>query len=293
MLMADLEFTDSHVHFYDLSNPALRYEWLLPDAPVDPSAGADHAIRSQRYWADDFIAESRFHNVTKVVHVQAAIGIEDPVEETRWLQEFADRLGVPNGIVAYLDLTRDDVPMQLERHAAFANFRGIRDLRFDGYLENDRWRHGYAQLSPHRLVFCGNPPLEQMALARDLARSNPDVTLCIDHAGWPRQRGDDYFRTWRAAMETVAAAENAVIKISGLGMADHRWTVESLRPWVLACIEIFGTDRSFFGTNWPVDRLYGSYGDVVNAYAEITSGFTLAEQRALFSGNANRVFRLG
>jgi predicted TIM-barrel fold metal-dependent hydrolase len=82
------------------------------------------------------------------------------------------------------------------------------------------------------------------------------------------------------------------VKISGLGMCDHAWTVDSIRPWVLTCIELFGAERSFFGTNWPVDRLFSSYGDVVGAYAEIVSGFSEDEQRALFSGNANRIFRL-
>jgi predicted TIM-barrel fold metal-dependent hydrolase len=91
-------------------------------------------------------------------------------------------------------------------------------------------------------------------------------------------------------MQALASAENVVVKISGLGMCDHRWTVESLRPWVMSCIEAFGVERSFFGTNWPVDRLFSSYGDVLEAYAEIISDLSDSEQRALFSLNANRVF---
>lgn len=290
--MTELQFTDTHVHFYDLSDPTLRYDWLLPDAPFDPVTGPDAAIRAQRYWADDFIAETRFHNVTKVVHVQAAIGIEDPVEETRWLQAFADRLGIPHGIVAALDLTGDDVDRQLDRHAAHPNLRGIRDLRYDDYLSNDRWRRGYARLERHSLVCCDDPDVEQMPLALDLARSVPGVALCIDHAGFPRQRDPEYFQHWQAGMRALATGENTVVKISGLGMADHRWTVETLRPWVLECIDLFGTDRAFFGTNWPLDRLYSSYGDVIDAYDTLTSGFSPDERRALFSGNANRFFRL-
>jgi predicted TIM-barrel fold metal-dependent hydrolase len=75
-------------------------------------------------------------------------------------------------------------------------------------------------------------------------------------------------------------------------MFDYAWTVDSIRPWVLGCIEAFGVERSFFGTNWPVDRLFSSYGDVVDAYAEIVSDFSEGEQRALFAGSANRVFGL-
>jgi predicted TIM-barrel fold metal-dependent hydrolase len=47
------------------------------------------------------------------------------------------------------------------------------------------------------------------------------VTLCLDHALVPRQRDDEYFRTWRAALRQLAAAPSTVIKISGLGMCDH------------------------------------------------------------------------
>ncbi|SFP33592.1 MULTISPECIES: amidohydrolase family protein [Actinomadura] len=291
--MADLPFVDTHVHFHDLGHPRLRYEWLEPDAPEDPVTGPDGAIRARRYWADDFVAETRFHNVRKVVHVQAAIGTDDPVEETRWLQAFADRLGVPHGIVAHADLTRPDTAETLARHAEFPNLRGIRDLRYDGYLTDESWLRGYALLERHRLVCCDDPPLERFPDARRLAERFPGITLCIDHAGYPRRRDPEYFRRWRDAMRDIAAAPNVVVKISGLGQADHRWTTAGLRPWVLECIDAFGPGRAFFGSNWPVDRLYSSYGDVVDAYAEIISGFTEAERRALFSGSAERIFRLG
>ena len=53
-----------------------------------------------------------------------------------------------------------------------------------------------------------------------------------------------------------------------------------------------GVERSFFGTNWPVDRLYSCYGDVLDAYAELIADFSADEQRALFTENAKRIFRL-
>lgn len=290
--MADLDFVDTHVHFHDHAHPRLRYEWLEPQAPEDPVTGPDHAIRSQRYWADDFLAETRFHNVSKVIHVQAAIGTPDPVEETRWLQEFADRLGAPHGIIAYTDLARADAPEQLARHAAFANVRGIRDLRYDNYLTDPAWHRGYALLARYRWVCCADPDVERMPDARALAARFPAVTLCIDHAGYPKFRDDTYFRSWRRAIRQLAEVDNIVMKISGLGQADHRWTVDSLRPWVLECLDAFGIERCFFGSNWPVDRLYSSYPDVLEAYADIISELPRHEQRALFSGNAERIFAL-
>jgi predicted TIM-barrel fold metal-dependent hydrolase len=75
-------------------------------------------------------------------------------------------------------------------------------------------------------------------------------------------------------------------------MCDPNWTVESWRPWVSSCIELFGVERSFFGTNWPVDRLFSSYPDVIDAYEELISEYSPDEQAALFSGNAERIFKI-
>ena len=286
-------FTDTHVHFYATGHESLRYEWLVADVPVDDDLGDYSAICARRYWPDDFVRETRFQRVGRVVHVQAALGTSDPVEETRWLHAHAARTGVPHGIVAYCDLAAADAGEVLERHVrASPLVRGIRDHRHDAYLTDARWRHGYARLATLGLVACADPPLEQLTLARNLALEHPDVTLCIDHAGMPRRRDDEYFASWREGMATVASAPNTVVKISGLGMCDHTWTVASLRGWVLTCIELWGVERSFFGTNWPIDRLFSSYGDVLAAYDDIVSDFSADEREALFHGTADRVFGL-
>jgi predicted TIM-barrel fold metal-dependent hydrolase len=291
--VADLEFTDTHVHFWDRRLPELGgYGWLDTDAE-HPQLGDYGAIKMVRYWADDFVAETRFENVRNAIHVQAALGIEDPVEETRWLQAFADRLGVPQGIVAFVDLAAPDAGETIRRHSACANLRGIRDLRYDDYLTSEDWERGFALVEEAGLICCDDPMVEVMDDAARLVERHPGITYCVDHAGFPRQRDRAYFEQWKSGMRKLAALPNTVVKVSGLGMCDHAWTVESWRPWVHECIDAWGVERSFFGTNWPVDRLFSSYGDVLDAYAELVSDLGGAEQRALFHENADRIFRLG
>ena len=92
--MAELPFVDTHFHLHDLKHPDLKYSWLEWDA-VHGYLGNIDAIKPIHYWIEDYIAEIRFANVPKAIHVQAALGIKDPVDETKWLQAFADKTGYP------------------------------------------------------------------------------------------------------------------------------------------------------------------------------------------------------
>ena len=229
--MAQGAFVDAHVHFFDLQEPSLHYSWLQPEVRALDPIGPVGALQSQRYWPEDFLAESRFSEVEAVIHVDAASDQPDPVAETRWIQAFNDRLGVPHAHVARCDLASPDAAAIIDRHREYPVLRGVRDLRYDGYLSDAAWERGFALLAGTGLVCCMDPLLEHMSHAATLIAAHESVAVCIDHASYPRRRDDDYFRAWRDGMRAIARNPNAVVKISGLGMVDHAWTVDSIRPW--------------------------------------------------------------
>ena len=102
--VAALPFVDTHMHLWDLDHPDLYYSWLMPDGE-DPQLGERlEKLKGTKYLVDDYIAETRSSNVIGAVHVQAALGIRDPVRETEWQQAAADRTGFPQAIVAYSNL---------------------------------------------------------------------------------------------------------------------------------------------------------------------------------------------
>ena len=212
--------------------------------------------------------------------------------ETRWLQQAADRTGHPHGIVAECHLAEPDAVGALERHAEYRNLRGVRDFREGDYMADPAWQRGFRALGKFNLVGCVNTRLQWLPLAASLASSTPETIMCVDHCAIPESRERPYFERWRRGMFELAAVENVVIKISGLGMYDRTWTIGSLRPWVLTSIEAFGTKRTVFGSNWPVDRMFSSYPDLIDAYAEIIADFTEDEQRDMFARNAERIFRV-
>lgn len=297
--MENLPFVDTHFHLYDLKNPKLRYSWLEPDA-IHPLLGDVEALKAQHYWVENYISEIRFSNVPKAIHVQAALGIADPVEETAWLQAFADECGYPQGIVAECQLARSDAHSVLERHSAFANMRGVRDLVEGEMLADPAWKSGFSRLAGFNYVSCIDTTFEYYPHIKALAAEYPRTQIVLDHCGYPHNDSEGYFDAWRAALADLAEAKNVHIKISGIGMFVPRlqqrpqqfWTVEGIGPWILACIEAFTPSRVVFGTNWPVDRMYSSYPDIVNAYRTIIGAFSEEEQRNMLAQNAERLFRI-
>ena len=57
---------------------------------------------------------------------------------------------------------------------------------------------------------------------------------------------------------------------------------------------IFGADRCLFGSNFPIEKLWTSYRELVDAYLAATAHLRRADQRdAVLRTTAARVYRLG
>ena len=126
----------------------------------------------------------------------------------------------------------------------------------------------------------------------DLAATYPNIPIVLDHAGIPKIRNEEYFKNWKKGMKTVSESDNIICKISGLAMGDHNWTVESIKPYVETCIELFGTSRIIFASNWPVDGLWSDYSKVITAYKDLTKLLSKSEREAFFFKNAESLYRI-
>jgi len=238
----------------------------------------------------------------KSVHVQAECG--DEIAETKWLQSIADKNELPTAIVAHANLASPNLRDTLDVYRAIPQVRGIRQLlNWDpadpslntceqDYLKSDAWFKGVESLSEYGFSFDLHVWYHQLAEAGVIVARLPKIQFILDHTGMPYTRDDAGYQKWRDGLSKIAANPNIVTKISGLGMTDHNWTVDSLRPYVLGAIEVFGVDRCMFASNFPVDKLLSSYDKLYNAFKEIVRDFSGADQEKLFHDNAARVYRL-
>jgi predicted TIM-barrel fold metal-dependent hydrolase len=284
-----VRYVDAHVHFWDQSEPGIDWPMLEPNFrfPLHRFNASGH------YNAADHRIESAGIPVTKVVHVQAAV-VDDPAVETAWLQRMADAdpAGWPNGIVGSGTLWADDAPAMLERHAQYANFRGVRDPTLAEHLDDpaiDVAIAVMARLGAACDVGARLPRFEALGAVLD---RHPDVTFVLNHGGTPSERTPDFLAQWRAGLTALARRQNLVCKVSGFALGDPEWTVESLRPMVNSCIDIFGVDRCLFASDWPVDKLHSTYEELFAAFVTITEGASAGERDALFAGTAERAYQL-
>lgn len=155
------------------------------------------------------------------------------------------------------------------------------------------FRRGFTELVGRGLIYDVDAYPHQYDDIFALASDFPNATIVLEHAGLPLQRDRAYLTEWAASLKRIARAPNIHCKVSGLGMTDHIWNVDRIRPIVLGCIDAFAPERIFFGTNWPVDSLYGStYRELVDAYREVIAPFSAADRKAMLSANAEALYSL-
>lgn len=293
---------DPHQHFWDHGRNL--YPWLR--GRMHDRGWGDTSTLQRNYLVADFLADAARQGLTKSVHVQANFDPSNPVGETAWLEEIASHpasRGFPHGIVAFADFSASGIHEILDGHARFPRMRGIRqvlnrhpDPKLNrapkDYLADDVWQKNVGLLKRYGWSFDVQVYWQQMHAVASLARRQPDLHFIIDHAGMPAERDAAGIEGWRNGMRLLASCPNVAVKLCGYGMVDTRWTVDSIRPFVLEPIEWFGPSRCMFASNFPVDRLMASYDRVWNAYREIAGGFSDAERRQLFSSTAERIYRI-
>jgi predicted TIM-barrel fold metal-dependent hydrolase len=289
---------DAHHHIWRLAD----LPWLA--GPPVPRIFGDYQALRRDYLIEEYLAEARPTGVVRSVYIQVNVAPKAEVDEVAWVQSVAARHDFPHAIVGYADLAAPDLADTLDRALAAGALRGIRQqlhwhekplYRFAARadLMNDpAWRAGLEAVAKRGLSFDLQVFAGQMADAAGLARDAPDVTFVLQHAGMLEDRSADGWARWRRGMADLAACPNVVAKLSGLGTFEHACSVELWRPVVEETVALFGADRCLFGSNFPIEKLWTTYADIVATMRACLARCTPAERRAIFHDTAARVYRL-
>lgn len=294
-----MRIVDAHHHLWDLD--ACHYPWLM--AKGVPRFFGDPTPIQKNYLVADFLEDAADFELEASVHIQVGVAAGEEVRETAWLQQTAEKHGLPSAIVAYCSLEHPDAMRIIEAHKQHRRLRGIRQIvgrsadedagtGSDALIDNPLWREHLGMLGGLDLTFDLQLVPAQMGRITDLLATIPGTRVALCHCGSPWDQSLAGFAAWREGIIRLASLPNVVCKVSGLGMFDHDWDVDSIRPIVEACVEAFGADRTMFGSNFPVDKLHASYHRVWSAYVDITKSLDETDRARLFSDTARRFYRI-
>ncbi|HZD88876.1 MAG TPA: amidohydrolase family protein [Pseudolabrys sp.] len=289
---------DTHHHIWRRAD----VDWLA-DPPIPRMFGDYFGIRRD-YPVDEFMRDVQPEGVVKSVHVTANWGLARALDETRWLQETADKHGFPHGIVAQVDLSDPEIETSLKAQKQFRNVRGVRQMLYwdalpvrqsvprPDYCNDPDFRRGFALLEKYDLSFELQVYAPQVAHAVELIKTFPDVRMILVHAGMLTERTQEAVDQWRAALTAMAAWPNLHIKLSGLGMYSGGLRFQQARQVIRDCIQIFGAERTIYGSNFPLEKLHASYADFFGHYRKVLAEYSDAEQRKILHDNAAAFYRL-
>lgn len=276
---------DAHQHFFDPER--FSYPWMT---------GASAPL-GRRFGPDDLRPELRRVGVAGTVVVQAC----HDEAETRWLLEVARDAGFVVGVVGWVDLSASDVEARLGELRALPGGErlvGIRHQTHDepdpDFLSRPEVRRGVGAVVGTGLAFDLLVRTREVPAAVALARAFPEGRFVLDHLAKPPMRSGD-LGAWSEALAALAACPNLVAKVSGLVTeADwERWAPGDLRGPLERAVEVFGPGRLMAGSDWPVCTLAGSYQEVMRVAEVLADGWSASERAALWSGTAERAYRLG
>jgi predicted TIM-barrel fold metal-dependent hydrolase len=289
---------DAHHHIWRRDD----LPWLK--GPMVPRIFGPYEPIRRDYPIEEYLADIAGSGVEKSVYVQANWAPDRAADEVAWVQNVADESGWPHAIVGYADLMAKDARPALDRLKKYLLIRGIRmqlhwheneQYRFakrPDLFDDATFRSNLSALADYGFSFDLQVFAGQMEGAARLAMAFPQTTFILQHAGMLEDLSEAGRSAWRAGMTKLAACQNVVSKLSGLGTFIHRNDPAHIAWITKETVALFGADRCLFGSNFPIEKLWTDYRSLIDAHRAAISGLAPAEQRAVLHDTAARVYRI-
>ena len=288
---------DAHHHIWRRAD----LPWL--NGPMQPRIFGPYEPIRRDYLISEYLADIAASEVTQSVYVQANWAKDAFEEEVAYVQRTADETGYPQGIVGYANFLAFDVRPQLDRLAKYRGMRGARmqlhwhnnpQYRFAAepdLARNPTLQRNVAYLADYGWTFDLQVFADQEGTA-ELVASCPKITFILQHAGMLEDLSAAGKARWRDAMRRLAACPNVACKLSALGTFIHRNDVGHIAAIVQETVGMFGPTRCLFGSNFPIEKLWTRYPDLITAYRLALEPLGEETASAVLRDTAARVYRL-
>lgn len=281
-----LPIIDTHIHIWDLEKAS--YKWLENDT----------TLLNRTYNLDVLTPHIAGAQVSGGVLVQAANHFTD----TDLMLEAAAATDWIKGVVGWLPLTDPVAAGNALTGKYLKNryFKGCRHLIHNEtdpcWLLQDTVIASLKILAAEGLTYdIVGVNTSHLRTAIQVATLVPELKMVLDHLNQPPISSRERFGEWGELMKIAAQHKNMYAKISGLGTTagSENWSKETLKPYMLYALELFGTDRCFCGGDWPVSLLVGPFEKTWLMYQQILGeALPVAAQKKVLYENAISFYNL-
>lgn len=271
---------DSHLHFWDLSLYR-RTDWL-----------EDKPSLLKNFLPHDVKPEFDRCGVDLGIVVEAAKEFDS---SNLWWLDLARECAYLGAVVAGCHLEQKNLADWLDRYGAYREFVGVRATPRGipaEWPDNIEARRALSELSRRDLSLDLLLHYPEFYGVEPLAAEFPELRIIVNHCGHiPLDRASR--AAWRAALEPLSRFSNIYVKYSSLLMnSQAAMPEEELTSHVSFLFDSFGPERMIWGSNWPVELLWGSYEESWDLSHRCLPGLSESETEGVFGGNALRAYRI-
>jgi predicted TIM-barrel fold metal-dependent hydrolase len=278
------------------------HQHLMYPERFDYSWAKDLAPLNKAFPLKDYRQASDGTPITGSVFMEVDVDEGQAADEAGFFCGLAD--DPTNGILGVIAAgrpEREGLAKQLEAmmHTKLKGIRRVLHTQPDELSESSLFREQVGQLGRMDLSFDLCVKQSQLNKAIALVRACPETTFILDHCGVPDIAGNDApngagWLDWQQSICRLAELPNINSKISGITVyaSESQRNEAGLRPYIDVMLEAFGVERLVWGGDWPVVVLGSGLRRWCELSQSLLGSLSDDEQRAIFTDNAKRIYRL-
>ena len=272
---------DAHQHFWNYE--PVKHNWIEDNMS---------AIRKD-FTPSDLKKVLIENGVDGCVAVQA----DQSLKETNFLLDLASKNDFVKGVVGWIDLRADNIKGVLQEYCQHEKLKGFRHIVQNeadhNFLLRPNFLRGISNLKEYKYVYDILIFPYQLGATLEFVKKFPNQKFIIDHIAKPYIK-DGFYEGWATLMTAIAKHDNVYCKMSGMITEANfsSWTPEQIHPYMDLVMNVFGSERVLFGSNWPVCLVAGNYTKVKELITDFIAKLSANEQADIMGINAQKFYNL-
>ena len=272
---------DSHQHFWTYN--VNRDVWITEEMG---------RIR-KNFYPNDSVELFAQNQIDGCIAVQA----DSSEEETFFLISLAEQSEFIKGIVGWVDLQSKNIESQLTYFSQFEKIVGFRHVvqseSDPNFLARTNFLKGVQLLDTFDFAYDLLIYPNQLNAGIEFCKKNANQRIVLDHLAKPPIKSGD-ISEWKKDIEKFKELENVSAKISGL-ITEAEWfnyNEKDILHIIEIALEIFGSDRLMFGTDYPVVLVADELSNWVKTFNKSISQLSSNEIKKITIDNCLQFYKI-